>query len=120
MAALKLKGLEADNLLAFLAFLGLLRALDSAKPRWRARAAWLGTPMIAELEVDGIVDADEIVLSADEGIRSLARDYKFDRADITYKPDEFRLLGEEAHNAGQRAELVAALASDERSIRLAG
>ena len=68
--------------------------------------------MIAELEVDGIVDADEIVLSADEGIRSLARDYKFDRADITYKPDEFRLLGEEAHNARQRAELVAALASD--------
>jgi hypothetical protein len=112
VTTLKLKGLEADNLLAFLALLGLLRALDSSRPRWHARAAWRGTPITAELEMDGTIDADEVVPSAEEGIRSLSRDYMFDRADITYKPDEFRLLAEEVHNNRRRAELVAALASD--------
>jgi hypothetical protein len=36
----RLHGLEPDNLLAFLALLGLLRALDTARPDWRARAWW--------------------------------------------------------------------------------
>ena len=36
----RLDGLEPDNLLAFLALLGLLRALDAARPDWRARAYW--------------------------------------------------------------------------------
>jgi hypothetical protein len=110
--ALKLNGLEADNLLAFLALIGLLRSLDAAKPQWHARAAWRGTPVIAELELDGILEAEELVASAEEGIRSLARVYIFDRADITYKPDEFRRLGEATHEDRRRAELVAALASD--------
>src|SRR5437763_207464 len=33
-------GFEPDNLLAFLALLGLLRSLESARPTWRPRAAW--------------------------------------------------------------------------------
>ena len=109
---LSLKGLEADNLLAFLSLLGLLRALDAAKPQWHARAAWRGTPIAAELIVDNISDADEIVAAIEEGIRSLARVYIFDRADITYKPDEFRRLAEEVRDDRRRAKLVAALASD--------
>ncbi|HEV7996400.1 MAG TPA: hypothetical protein VGP52_09100 [Stellaceae bacterium] len=36
----RLDGLEPDNLLAFLALLGLLRALETARPLWRPRAAW--------------------------------------------------------------------------------
>jgi hypothetical protein len=108
----KLNGLEADNLLAFLALLGLLRALDAVKPQWRARAAWRGTPMLAELQVDANSDADEIVAAAEDGVRSLAEAYIFDRADITYEPDEFRLLAEEVRNDRRRAELIAALASD--------
>ncbi|HTV90959.1 MAG TPA: hypothetical protein VME41_18250 [Stellaceae bacterium] len=36
----RLDGLEPDNLLAFLALLGLLRALETARPDWRPRAAW--------------------------------------------------------------------------------
>jgi hypothetical protein len=109
---LKLKGLEADNLLAFLALLGLLRALDAVKPQWHARAAWLGTPIVAELQVDDNSDADEIVAAIENGIRSLAQVYIFDRADITYEPDEFRRLAEEVRNDRRRAELIAALASD--------
>lgn len=34
----RLDGLEPDNLLAFLALLGLLRALELARPEWNARA----------------------------------------------------------------------------------
>lgn len=36
----RLAGLEPDNLLALLVLLGLLRALQTARPRWHPRAAW--------------------------------------------------------------------------------
>ena len=36
----RLEGLEPDNLLAFLALLGLLRALEASRPKWFPRAAW--------------------------------------------------------------------------------
>jgi hypothetical protein len=36
----RLHGLAPDNLLAFLALLGLLRAIQTARPDWRPRAAW--------------------------------------------------------------------------------
>ena len=36
----RLDGLEHDNLLAFMALLGLLRALEGARPDWRARVSW--------------------------------------------------------------------------------
>ncbi|MGA7451259.1 MAG: hypothetical protein WBW73_08275 [Rhodoplanes sp.] len=43
-AVLDLPGLEADNLLGFLALLGLLRALEAARPGWRPRASWVNVP----------------------------------------------------------------------------
>jgi hypothetical protein len=46
---LPLPGLESDNLLAFLALLGLLRLLEVARPEWRPRIAWRGTPIVAVL-----------------------------------------------------------------------
>ena len=36
----RLDGLEPDNLLAFMALLGLLRTLEEARPGWRPRASW--------------------------------------------------------------------------------
>jgi hypothetical protein len=36
----RLEGLEPDNLLAFLALLGLLRAIEVVRETWRPRAAW--------------------------------------------------------------------------------
>jgi len=36
----RLEGLEPDNFLAFMALLGLLRALETARPDWCPRAAW--------------------------------------------------------------------------------
>lgn len=40
VASHRLDGLEPDNLLAFLALLGLLRALDLTRPEWQSRAYW--------------------------------------------------------------------------------
>ncbi|MDN5872214.1 MAG: hypothetical protein L0H73_16040 [Nitrococcus sp.] len=36
----RLDGLEPDNLLAFLALLGLLRAVELVRPEWQPRAYW--------------------------------------------------------------------------------
>src|ERR1700730_10438706 len=109
---LSLKGLEADNLLAFLALLGLLRALDMFRPQWQARISWQGKPMVAALHLEAVVNVDEVAASVDAGISNLARSYAFDRGDITYSPDEFRQLARAGRNDLSRGPLVAALGSD--------
>lgn len=40
MRTYRLAGLEPDNLLAFLALLGLLRSLQAVHPEWHPRARW--------------------------------------------------------------------------------
>lgn len=109
---LGLAGLEPDNLLALLALLGLLRALEIARPEWRPRAAWSGTPPTAALHLAALVTAEEIVRTIDNGIRHLGNAYFFDRPDITYSAEEFRQLCESGRDDPVRAQLVAALASD--------
>jgi hypothetical protein len=109
---LVLEGLEPDNLLAFLALLGLLRALETAKPEWQPRVAWCGMPMTAELHLTARADAQDMVAAADVGIRELGQAYDFDRADIIYKPEDFRRFAAKSANDRERAMLVAALASD--------
>jgi hypothetical protein len=105
-------GLEADNLLAFLALLGLMRALDASRPQWRARAAWCGTPMIAELLLDDAVEATVAVTGIDAGINILAEPYIFDRPDITFTAAEFRELAFASRRSPSKPQLVAALGSD--------
>ena len=107
-----LGGLEPDNLLAFLALLGLLRALETAKPEWRPRVAWRGMPMTAQLHLTAHADAQDVLVAADVGIRELGKAYDFDRADITYKPEDFRHFAAKSADDRERAMLVAALASD--------
>jgi len=63
---LELKGLEADNLLAFLALLGLLRALDVARPEWRARASWRGVLSDERLQSAAIVGRPFACLRVEE------------------------------------------------------
>jgi hypothetical protein len=109
---LLLEGLEPDNLLAFLALLGLLRALETAKTEWQPRVAWCGMPMTAELHLKMGADAQDMLAAADVGIRELGRAYHFDRADITYKPEDFRRFAAKSASDRERAMLVAALASD--------
>jgi hypothetical protein len=76
---LRLDGLEPDNLLAFLALLGLLGALETARSVWRPRAAWdLDDPplrpvlLLAEPQT-----RDAVGEATAEGVRALAKYYSF-------------------------------------------
>ena len=75
--ALALPGLEADNFLAFLALLGLLRALETVQPAWSPRASWGQPPWVAHLHLaEGEERVDEVAVAqaADEGLQVLAQD----------------------------------------------
>lgn len=120
-ASVSLDGLEADNLLAFLALLGLLRALEAARPDWRPRVSWLGTPPRARLTIwswagsgngDQSAVARAVVAEISAGMSKLAPAYSFDRDDLSYTLAEFHDLASGALHDRERAQLVAALASD--------
>ena len=107
-----LRGLESDNLLAFLALLGLLRALDATRPEWEARVAWHGSPPTSELHLAVPVDRGDVIAEVNAGVRQLGAVYGFDRKDLKYTAVEFRPLASEAQRDRERGRLVAALASD--------
>lgn len=65
---LALPGLEADNLLAFLALIGLLRALETVRAAWRPRVSWRGPPFIAHLHLAAPADEDAVAQAASEGL----------------------------------------------------
>jgi hypothetical protein len=75
----RLEGLEPDNLLAFLALLGLLRALEASRPDWHPRAGWaLGVaPLRPFLQLHEPVTHRVVCEAAGEGIRKLAEAYDF-------------------------------------------
>lgn len=122
----RLIGLEPDNLLAFLALLGLLRALEAAdreRPhgeRLRPRVAWdLDTlPRRPLLCFGRALSRVEILDAAASGIDLLARDQQFGgRKNLDHTWSEARqLLVGEARNATSetrnRADVVAALMTD--------
>jgi hypothetical protein len=85
----RLEGLEPDNLLAFLALLGLLRALEAAG--WRPRAHWEGTPLRPVLTVLEERTAEEVAAASAEGCRALAPRYEFEgRESLNYTAAELR------------------------------
>jgi hypothetical protein len=122
----RLDGLEPDNLLAFLALLGLLRALETAD-RARAehdklhpRAAWDidMLPVRPKLFLARGVTREEVTQSAAKGLDALAKTHDFGgRKDLNHSRAECReLLKKEAKaahfDARERADLLAALMSD--------
>ena len=85
----RLDGLEPDNLLAFMALLGLLRALDEARTHWRARVSWTvdAPPLRPALRTPTDIDASAVAEAAAEGLDLLARRHAFDgRKDLTLSP----------------------------------
>lgn len=108
----ELRGLEADNLLAFLALLGLLRALERTKPHWKPRIVWRGRPPLALLQLDVAVAPDDVARATDEGVRAIGRAYKIGKEDIVFTREEFRELSSSARSDNDAALLLAALASD--------
>ena len=75
----RLAGLEPDNLLAFLALLGMLRTLDHSRLEWRARVGWtVDTPPVRPvLTVVAPATEDEILATVAEGLKDLARRHDF-------------------------------------------
>ena len=70
----RLAGLEPDNLLAFLALLGMLRTLEHVRSAWRPRLAWtVDTPPVRPtLTVAAQTTEDGIVAAVAEGLTDLA------------------------------------------------
>ena len=109
----RLNGLEPENLLAFMALVGLLGALDSARADWRARAFWdiEGAPLRPTLELAEEKTPQDIAAAAAEGAAKLGAAFVFDRRDLNYSAGEARniLLGEAD---APRSALFNALLSD--------
>ncbi len=66
----RLEGLEPDNLLAFLALLGLLKALELTRPEWQPRAYWdvENAPLRPILTIREPMTQEEIARTALEGL----------------------------------------------------
>ena len=116
----RLQGLEPDNLLAFLALLGLLRALEQARPHWHPRAAW-GidvAPLRPFLQLREPVEAKSLCEAAASGVQQLAAAHDFgglSKLKLSKPEARQRLLQTKDHaRAGDKlgAELWSALISD--------
>jgi hypothetical protein len=116
----RLEGLEPDNLLAFLALLGVLRALETSRPRWFPRAAWdLDQPPPRPiLTITEPVSQERLCEAAAEGVAILVAAIDFGPAtDLKLDVSEARSLcsaSSEGSAVGGRyfADLCAALISD--------
>lgn len=88
----RLEGLEPDNLLAFLALLGLLRTLETAG--LRPRAQWAGVPLRPVLSLPEAMTREAVAERAAEGARELATDFSFliDGARFLFTYDQLRHL----------------------------
>ena len=112
----RLDGLEPDNLLAFMALLGLLRVLETACPDWRPRVSWTvdELPLRPCLHVAKGTTEDLIVQASVEGMDALLRHHDFgELSDLTLLPAEAtRRLRDAAGSDRYTADLWAALVSD--------
>ena len=112
----RLDGLEPDNALALLALLGLLRALDEARPEWAARAAWtVGEPPLrALLEVPEGVGPQAVSQGARDGLDALSAMHDAQgHAGIGMTPGEARACLAQARGGPRHgADVWAAMVSD--------
>lgn len=110
---LDLTGFEVDNLLAFLAHLGLLRALEAARPAWTPRTSWDGPPWRARLHLTAVVTAEGVAGAVCEGIDAIAASYDVDgRANVKFERAAFRSYAKRIRQDPVSASLAAALTSE--------
>ena len=112
----RLHGIEPDNLLAFLALLGLLRSLETARPLLRPRVAWCvdDPPIRPILRLSESIDRDAVLMTVSKGLNDLAHSCSFGgHPDISFSPEEGRKFLTEARISGEgNSSLWSALVSD--------
>ncbi len=90
----RLDGLEPDNLLAFMALLGLLRALETAQPNWRPRAFWdvANHPWRPVLTLVEPQTQAAVAAAAAEGVKALVHAHAVtgDDRNVRFQADAFR------------------------------
>jgi hypothetical protein len=101
----RLAGLEPDNLLAFMALIGLLRALEEARPDWRPRAFWdvEAHPWRPSLTLEQPHTQAEVADAAAEGINALGARHAFLARflDVKLNRADYRALHAAADGGGQ-------------------
>lgn len=116
-----LAGLEVDNLLAFLALVGLVRAMEDAEPHWAAMASWAGPPWHARLHLGVEVSTRSVAEAACRGIDAIATRYDADgRSNVVFELKEFRSYAERMRGDVIRASLAAALTAEYPQKRTGG
>jgi hypothetical protein len=70
---LPLSGLEVDNLLSFLALLGMLRAIEEREPSWTPRVVWEAKPWRASLDIAAEVDPKGVARIVTEGLLTVIK-----------------------------------------------
>jgi hypothetical protein len=117
----ELVGLEVDNLLAFLALMGLLRALEAQEPSWAPRASWAGPPWRARLHLAVEVSTRSVAEAACRGIEHIAARYdRDDRANVAFTRDEFRGYAKRMRESPSGASLASALTAEHPEKREGG
>ena len=108
----RLDALEPDNLLAFLALVGLMRALDASGEPGAVRIAWSvdDPPVRPVLHLPNPADRTAVLGATARGIRRLTAAHVFDRRGLTFPSDEGRERLLQARDDG--TELWSALLSD--------
>lgn len=108
-----LVGLEVDNLLAILALMGLLRALEDAEPRWEAVASWSGPPWRILLHLSVDASSRSVAEAACRGIEAISERYDSDgRSNVAFERTDFRRYAERMLGNSVGASLVAALSAE--------
>jgi hypothetical protein len=110
---LPMLGLEPDNLLAFMALLGLLRAIEAARLDWQPRISWKGPPWIARLHLARFVEKIQVAEAANEGIAKLVENFDVDkRKNVDFTPEEYRVYARRLRDNPVGAALASALTAE--------
>lgn len=112
----KLDALQPDNLLAFLALLGLLRSLETSLPQAAHRVAWTtdSPPVRPLLYTSACRDEASLLAAVAAGANDLVQGYDFrKRKDLVLDPEEAATVLTDARSVGgSTADVWSALISD--------
>lgn len=110
---LPMPGFEPDNLLAFMALLGLLRALETSRLDWQPRVSWKGPPWTAQLHLAAFPEQIEIAQAANEGLMELIQRFDVDqRKNVNFIPEHYRSYAARMQTESVGAALASALTAE--------